>query len=316
MFTSLFASRTIVAKNLLSDCEIMQLISAAPDNAQLNTRQLSHCSQSGEQISAMTGSGSDFAEVRAYQQGDDLRHIDWRASARSQNTLVRTYHSELSQPLCLLIDRRSAMRFATRTRLKVTQALRMALWLGGGEARSGREISAVLFDSPCHWLPPQQGMLSLKLMTKLANMPCPPTSEYEQSQETDWNQLLSGLKQHNSQGSELILISDFSGLSDEHNKMLRMLGGHCKCRAIQITDPSEVSPSFSASLLLQWGAKERHFSSGTFSSAKDLAMAQLTDELRVRSEAIARRFQQADISYSQLSVEQDELSAFWFKTQK
>lgn len=315
MFTSLFASRTVAVNNLLSHSEIMQLISAAPGNAQLNIKQLSQYSQSGEQTAAMTGSGSDFAEVRAYQQGDDLRHIDWRASARSQDTLVRTYHSELSRPLCLLIDRRSAMRFATRTRLKVTQALRMALWLGGGEARSGREISAVLFDSPCHWLPQQQGMLSLKLMARLANKPCPPvtpTSEPEQIHETGWNQLLSGLKQHNSQGSELILISDFSSLSDEHNKMLRMLGDHCKCRAIQITDPSEVSPSFSASLQLQWGAKQRYFSSGTSSAA----MAQLTDELQARSEAMARRFQQADISYSQLSVEQDELSAFWFKTQK
>ena len=313
MFKNPIFSEPIVSESLLSDAEIMQLIYAAPENTLLNSNQLSQSSRIGEQIASTTGSGSDFAEVRAYQPGDEPRHIDWRATARSQYPLVRTYHSEFSQPLCLLIDRRLAMRFATRVRLKVTQALRMALWIGGGAARSGREISAVLLDYPCHWLPSQQGMLSLRSMAKLANLPCPPL-ELEDTQQINWQQILSGLEQHIPKGSELILLSDFSGLGDDDNKMLCMLGHHCIVRAIHIFDPSEsvdqleINTGFSGALKLQWGDKIRYFS-----ATKAAAIEHLKNELQVRSEAIARRFRQADMDYVQLSVEQDELTDFWFR---
>ena len=316
MFKNPIFSEQIVSKSLLNDAEVMQLIYAAPENTPLNLNQLSQSSRIGEQIASTTGSGSDFAEVRAYQPGDEPRHIDWRATARSQYPLVRTYHSEFSQPLCLVIDRRPAMRFATRVRLKVTQALRMALWIGGGAARSGREISAVLLDYPCHWLPSQQGMLSLRSMAKLANMPCPP-SEPEDTQQINWQQILSGLKQHMPRGSELILLSDFSGLGGDDNKMLRMLGNHCVTRAIHVFDPSEsvdqlkINAAFTNALKLQWGSKVRYFSATNTTASEHLKY-----ELQVRAEAIARRFRQANMDYVQLSVEQDEFTDFWFKAQR
>jgi len=305
----MFANK-IVTRPLLSDAEINQLIFAAPDIEQDNARQLSQRGRTGEQITSIKGSGSDFSEVRAYNFGDDPRHIDWRATARSRVPLVRTYHSEFSQPVCLLIDRRASMRYATRTRLKVTQALRMALWLGGREARCGREISAVLLDSPCQWLPPQAGMRSLRLIAKLANAPCPPIEPdaYEPAHEgalkLQWSKILSGLKQHIPHGSELILITDFFGLRDSDAKMLRMLGQHCSTRAIHVLDASELTPNSSGSLQLQWGKRKRYISGSNKHASEQLSL-----ELQARTKAIARSLNQANIRYSQLSVEQDELAA-------
>ena len=297
-------SNDILNRPLLTDVEIKELIAAARDTVQNNTRQVSQRARMGEQIASVIGSGSDFAEVRAYHSGDDPRHIDWRATARSQVPLVRTYHSEFSQPVCLLIDRRASMRFATRVRLKVTQALRMALWLGGREARSGREMSLVILDSPCQWVPAQQGMQALKLMTTLANTPCPPSAtDGDGSNILEWGKILSGLQQHVAKDSELILLTDWYGLKDSDSKMLRILGQHCTVTAIHITDPSEVSPTFSGSLKLHWGSKDHYFS-----ASENKASAQLSHDLQTRAEAIAARLRQANINYCSLSVEQDELS--------
>lgn len=297
-------SNDILNRPLLTDVEIKELIDAARDTVQDNTRQVSQRARMGEQIASVIGSGSDFAEVRAYHSGDEPRHIDWRATARSQVPLVRTYHSEFSQPVCLLIDRRASMRFATRVRLKVTQALRMALWLGGREARSGREMSLVILDSPCHWVPAQQGMPALKLMTTLANTPCPPSAtDGDGSNILEWGKILSGLQQHVAKDSELILLTDWYGLKDSDSKMLRILGQHCTVTAIHITDPSEVSPAFSGSLKLHWGSKDHYFS-----ASENNASAQLSHDLQTRAEAIAIRLRQANINYCSLSVEQDELS--------
>ena len=300
-------SNKLISRPLLTDTEIQQLIYAAPVFNQSSAVELSQAARMGEQIASVIGSGSDFAEVRAYNAGDDPRHIDWRATARSRVPLIRTYHSEFNQAVCLLIDRRAAMRYATRVRLKVTQALRMALWLGGRVARSGREISSVLLDYPSHWLPPQHGMHSLKLITKLANAPCPPleNDDYRADHKTqEWGRIFSGLQQHIPLGSELFLITDFWGLQDSDSKMLRMLGQHCTVTAIQIFDPSEVVPNFSTSLHLQWGNMTRYIT-----SKQSEASLKLNSELQARRNTISNGLRQANISCCQLSVEQDNLSA-------
>jgi len=284
---------------LLTDAEMQNLIYAAPLNKLNHSAQLSTRGRFGEQATTAIGSGSDFAELRGYYAGDDPRHIDWRATARSKVPLLRTYHSEFSQPYCLLIDRRSAMRFATRKRLKVTQALRAALWLGGREARLGREISAVILDAPCYWLPPQPALQGLQLLSKLANPSCPP--EPEQTHEISWKAIFSGLKQHVAQGSDLILLSDFSGLGKQDDKMLRMLGNHCRVIAITIFDPSEAfneQKAICTPMLLKWKQQVRNISS----------FADLNNNLLTRSERISKSFRQANINYLQLSVEQDDLN--------
>ena len=289
---------------LLTEAQIQQLISTAPVNTAQHERRLSQRARAGEQSSSISGSGSDFAEVRDYQPGDDLRHIDWRATARSQKPLVRTYYSEFSTPLCLVIDRRTAMRYATRNRLKVTQALRMALWLGGREARRGREISVIILDTPCHWLAPQQGMLSLKLMIRLANKPCPPVPEDSSSAES-WKKILSGIKQQVSADSDVFIFSDFCGLSDADNHLLQLLGHHYSLRAIQLMDPSEdyrhAAGVLPDSVQFHWA--DEHSAS----------LTNLTNALEKHQAAMTQRFRKAGIEHFHLGVEQDDLSAFSLK---
>lgn len=168
-----FSLRRQIDAPLLTEQEIAELL-AAPPGVSGPARRPSRTGRPGERISPRQGSGTDFAEPRAYQPGDDPRRLDWRATARSGTPLVRTYHAEFSRPLCLVIDRRASMRFGTRTRLKITQAVRVALWLAGRESRTGGELAAVLLDAPCQWLPPARGGRALMRLVDNAVAPCPP----------------------------------------------------------------------------------------------------------------------------------------------
>jgi len=56
-----------------------------------------------------SGSGMEFMDFHPYSSGDDLRHVDWRISARSGRTYIRRYHDELSADWYLCLDRSSSM---------------------------------------------------------------------------------------------------------------------------------------------------------------------------------------------------------------
>ncbi len=71
---------------------------------QLRTKHLVRSGLSGGYRSAFRGSGLAFSELRSYQPGDDVKRIDWRASARSGNTLVKSYEEDRHLSMMVLLD--------------------------------------------------------------------------------------------------------------------------------------------------------------------------------------------------------------------
>ena len=58
----------------------------------------------GEYHSAFKGTGMEFAEVRPYQFGDDIRNIDWNVSARYDETFIKVFEEEREQTVMLAVD--------------------------------------------------------------------------------------------------------------------------------------------------------------------------------------------------------------------
>ena len=129
---------------LLTTAEINQLIATAGQSNKIQQLSSNQVVRSGEQVSSVTGSGMDFADRRAYAFGDDPRYIDWKASARSQQTLVKNYFTEVDTASCIVIDRSSSMAFGTRKRLKITQAIRVGLTLGTRILRAGQSLACLV----------------------------------------------------------------------------------------------------------------------------------------------------------------------------
>lgn len=93
------------------------------------------------------GQGSEFDSLRAYVLGDDVRAIDWRATARSRDVVVRTWRPERDRQVVLAVDtgRTSAARLGDAPRLDA--ALDACLLLGAVAARAGDRVALVAADT-------------------------------------------------------------------------------------------------------------------------------------------------------------------------
>ncbi|WP_338865361.1 DUF58 domain-containing protein [Myxococcus stipitatus] len=111
--------------------------------------------------------GREFESLREYRPGDDYRHIDWKASARHANTLVRTWQPERHQPMLLLLDCGRHMAGKVRGRRKLDHAVDAALRLARVGLDAGDVVGVMAFASDVlTFLPPRKGHEHLRLITE------------------------------------------------------------------------------------------------------------------------------------------------------
>jgi uncharacterized protein (DUF58 family) len=124
---------------------------------ELRARRLVTTLFSGEYRSVFRGQGIEFAEVRAYEQGDDFRAIDWNVSARMGSPFVKTFEEERELTLLLMVDRSGSVNFG-RPRYKADVALEVAAVLALAAARQNDRVGALLFaDTVEQVVPPAKG---------------------------------------------------------------------------------------------------------------------------------------------------------------
>lgn len=94
----------------------------------------------------MRGPGTEFDSLREYVRGDDVRAIDWRATARSATTMLRTWRPERDRHIVVVIDtgRTAATRVDDGVRLDA--AMEATLLLGALAARAGDHVHLVMMD--------------------------------------------------------------------------------------------------------------------------------------------------------------------------
>lgn len=125
---------------------------------ELRTRRLMDSSFAGEYRSLFKGQGMEFAEVREYQAGDEVRTIDWNVSARMGRPFVKQYVEERELTVMLAIDLSGSSRFGTRPRFKHELAVEMAGVLALAAVRNNDRVGLLLFtDRIEHALPPRKG---------------------------------------------------------------------------------------------------------------------------------------------------------------
>jgi uncharacterized protein (DUF58 family) len=124
---------------------------------ELRTRGLVSSLFAGEYRSVFRGQGMEFAEVRAYEQGDDFRAIDWNVSARLASPYVKTFTEERELTLMLLVDQSGSTRFG-EPRTKAGIAVEVAAVLALAAARHNDRVGALLFaDEVEQVIPPAKG---------------------------------------------------------------------------------------------------------------------------------------------------------------
>jgi uncharacterized protein (DUF58 family) len=112
----------------------------------------------GDYRTLFRGEGIDFHDLREYEPGDDLRHVDWNVTARMDTPFVRQYTEDREATAWLLLDRSASMAFGPVDRQKDLVLVEVALTLAQVLARGGNRVGAVLFDNEVELtIPPGQG---------------------------------------------------------------------------------------------------------------------------------------------------------------
>jgi uncharacterized protein (DUF58 family) len=112
---------------------------------ELRTRSLVNTLFTGEYRSVFRGQGIEFAEVRAYQAGDDFRSIDWNVSARFGHPFVKSYTEEREITLLLVVDQSGSLHFG-HPLSKASLAVEVAAVLALAAARHQDRVGALLFS--------------------------------------------------------------------------------------------------------------------------------------------------------------------------
>jgi uncharacterized protein (DUF58 family) len=112
----------------------------------------------GAYHSVFKGSGMDFAEVREYQAGDDIRSIDWNVTARMDRPFLKTYREEREQTLLLMVDLSASGDFGSFQQSKRELAAEVACVLAFSASRNSDKVGLMIFTDQIElYIAPKKG---------------------------------------------------------------------------------------------------------------------------------------------------------------
>jgi len=202
-----------------------------------NTRKKSAAPASGPAMSRRLGRGLDFAEVREYQAGDDVRMIDWKVTARTGNTHTKLFVEERERPVMLVVDFRSQMRFGTQGMFKSVMAARLAALLGWTANFNQDRVGGFVFTDDWHSdVRPRSGRQGLmKFFRGIVDAQVhAPSGDRGQFSDT-----LSRLRTVVHGGSTVVILSDFAGFDEKAKLAMGNLLLRLDILAVHIVDPIE-----------------------------------------------------------------------------
>jgi uncharacterized protein (DUF58 family) len=285
-----------LAAPLLDRSELMALIRLGERLARTTPAGRSASGRHGGEAARRLGEGLDFAEHRHYQPGDDIRRINWRLTARHGTPHVRRYHEDVTAPCVILLDRRASMRFGTRRRLKLAQAVRLAMVLAALHAARQADVTVLEIDHREHFLPATDSRGLAALGAHLA-APSPPL----QVAEPALAEALLDLQQRIPPGALVYLLSDFADADKLSKEQWHRLARAYRLNAVSIEDPAEVAPPAADGATLYWEDGPEHLLDGAL---RDTLASQHAERLAELDSLLAG----CAVRLQRLPSDQDELT--------
>jgi uncharacterized protein (DUF58 family) len=187
----------------------------------------------GDYRTLLRGHGTDFRDLRSYEWGDDVRHIDWNVTARMDELFVREFMEDRELTAWLLLDRSRSMAFGAVERTKERVLCELAATLGQLLVRGGNRIGAIVYDGDRQWtIPPRQGRNQVLALVGELLRPLSGGSV------TELNKLLDTAARIVRRRSLVVLISDFISEPGWERSLLRLTERH-EVVAVRLVDPRE-----------------------------------------------------------------------------
>jgi uncharacterized protein (DUF58 family) len=182
------------------------------------------------------GQGMEFAGYRSYTFGDDASKIDWSASLRANEILVRELEEFHNFNIFFLIDVSDSMLTSSTGKLKAEYAAELAFSLSYSIMRSGDALGMGMFtDKLVSKLSPNLGKGTYYNMIKELTNPGNYGGNF------DFVQALKYVQSFLKERSLVIIISDFLGMKEGWNRYLNILSGRYDLIGIMIRDPRDLN---------------------------------------------------------------------------
>lgn len=198
----------------------------------------------GNNLSKLRGRGMDFSEVRNYQAGDEIRHMEWRVTARTGRPHVKLFQEERERPVVILTDFNPSMYFGTRLAFKSVVAARLAALLAWVTVKQGDRVGGLLFSASTHheFVPRGREGGVLPFLAALSQYTNEGEAKPRQSEPRSLSHGLLRLRRVVKPGSIVVLISDFYNMDQDCEQHLSRLRSHNDVLAYHICDPLELHP--------------------------------------------------------------------------
>jgi uncharacterized protein (DUF58 family) len=200
----------------------------------VRTRRLVDGIFAGEYHSVFKGRGMEFAEVREYVPGDDVRTIDWNVTARMGQPFVKQYVEERELTVMLLVDLSASGRFGSVQKLKTEIAIELCGVLALSAIRNNDKVGMILFtDTVEKYIAPQKGRnRALRVIREML--------AFEPARRgTDLGRALEYLDAVHRRRSVSFLMSDF--IASGYERPLRLAHRRHDIIPVCITDRRETS---------------------------------------------------------------------------
>jgi uncharacterized protein (DUF58 family) len=262
---------------------------------EIKTRGVVNEVMSGEYHAVFKGRGMNFAEVREYQIGDDVRAIDWNVSARMGHPYIKLFEEERELVVMLLCDVSSSSSFGSGTNMKVELATELAAVLAFSAIKNNDKVGLVLFtDKVEKFIVPRKGKSHiLRILRELL------TFEPQRSG-TDIRGALEYMNSVVKKRTIAFLISDF--IDEGYERAVRIVGRKHDLTAVHVMDPREY-------LLPDVGLVRLHDAEkGTpvwVDTSAPKVRKQLETNFRTWQASVKSQFQRSGVDYLPLTTDKD-----------
>jgi len=210
----------------------------------------------GNHASRLRGRGLNFDELRRYQPGDDLRHLDWRASLRTGKPVVRTFTEERDRPALIVVDQRMSMFFGSVRSFKSAVAAELGALAAWMVFNAGDRVGGLVFnDTRIDSVAP---LRSRKRVEALCSRIAAQNAELKASNAdaqgaSQLDKVLQKCLAVAGHDHLICLVSDFADAGPRTLQLLQQLSAHNDVVALQVYDPLALDLPSRGQLLITQG---------------------------------------------------------------
>lgn len=189
----------------------------------------------GAYKSVFKGKGLDFREYREYNIDDDASLIDWKASARTNEILIKQYEEERDVDVFFLVDCSSKMLFGSTQKLKAEYVIELTASLGHAILEAGDNVGLALYsDEVKEDVLPSRGKTQFYTLSRILLNP-----EYYKGDEFDLKKATKFIFNYLKKSAVVIIISDFLSWKDDWEDSLQLLTTKFDVICIMVRDPRD-----------------------------------------------------------------------------